>query len=197
MTIATTWPEQLLERDPAAGRRGRGDELEAAPPRLGGERAREREDRPQAGDQREERAVLVWKVAAEGLDVDRLAGEALEDRRHGRDEVRRSPAATRAVDELGDDRLADADQDQADEAADEQGRPARVAERLAEDAAEPEDPPDERDLPVGGRGLDFDVMSGRLLAAVWPYWARNVSSSEGSRLTKSSSSYWPPRGRPA
>ena len=56
---------QLLERDPAPADRRRGDELEAAAPRLGGERARQREDRPQADDEREERAVLVLEVAAQ------------------------------------------------------------------------------------------------------------------------------------
>ena len=72
------------------------DELEAAAARLGGQRAREREDRPEADDEREERPVLVLEVAAQRLDIDRLAGQALQDRRHGGDDGRRSPGATRA-----------------------------------------------------------------------------------------------------
>ena len=79
--------EQLLKRDPSSAERCRGDELEAAAVRLRGERPGQGEDRPEAHDQREERAVLVGDVPAERVHRDGPAGQALQDRRHGRDDV--------------------------------------------------------------------------------------------------------------
>ena len=52
-----------------------------------GERARQGEDRPQADEEREERAVLVVEVAAQRADVDGSAGQAGQDGRHGPDDV--------------------------------------------------------------------------------------------------------------
>ena len=116
--------EELLERDPAASQRRRGDELQAPPPRLAGEGAGERQDRPQARDEREERAVLVLDVAAHRLDVDDLAGESLEDGRDRSDHVAELlPRLDRR--ELGDDRLGDADEDRG------QGPPRRESSPVA------------------------------------------------------------------
>ena len=129
--------EQLLERDPAPRQRRRGKELQAAAARLRGERRGQGEDRPEAGDEREERAVLVLEVAAERLDVDGLAGQALEDRRQRVDEVddllarlRRSRTRSRS--------RADPDEEDAQQNGDDEDAPPRIAEGLAEDATETE-----------------------------------------------------------
>ena len=90
-------PGQLLERDPAPARsapRPRTRGCPAAPPRRASPDSARIDHR--LSDDREERAVLVLDVAAQRLDVDRLAGEALEDRRHGSRRCRRAPCARRA-----------------------------------------------------------------------------------------------------
>ena len=53
--VPNSFSSAMRRRDQPVG----GDELEAATRRLGGERARQGEDRPQAQHEREERAVLV------------------------------------------------------------------------------------------------------------------------------------------
>jgi hypothetical protein len=104
--------QQLLEGDPPASDGRCGRELEAASPRLHGEGGGKRQDRPEASDEREERAVFVLDVSAERLDVDGLPGEALHDRRDGSDQIAKLvPRLDRR--ELGHDRLADTDEDQA------------------------------------------------------------------------------------
>ena len=67
----TTWPDSFSSAIRRRVERRRGDELEAAAPRLGGERAGQGEDRPQAATSGKNAAVLVLEVAAQRLDVDR------------------------------------------------------------------------------------------------------------------------------
>ena len=89
--------EQLLERDPSPGHGIGRDEFEAAAARLGGQRAGQCEDRPEADHEREERPVLVLEVAAQRLDIDRLAGQALQGSAALRPRRHRSRDATRAL----------------------------------------------------------------------------------------------------
>ena len=145
---------QLLEGDPPARQRRGRDELHAAAARFGGERPGQGEDRPQARDEREERAVLVLDVAAERLDVDRPAGEALQDRRNGgRSGLPISLRATRAwrtrTTIAWRRRSAGAPMDGADR---DRGA-ARIADGLAEDAAEAEDPAPQRGTARGAAGV--------------------------------------------
>ena len=58
---AARWPNSFSSAIRRRRDRRRRDELQAAAARLRGERAGQREDRPQAGDDREERAVLVLR----------------------------------------------------------------------------------------------------------------------------------------
>ena len=135
-------------------------ELEAAALRLSGEGAGQRQDRPQAQHEREEDAVLVLEVAAQGVDVDDLAGHALEDRRHGVDEVLELVTRLRRV-ELGGDGPADAEEDERQQDTGDDRRPPRVADGLGEDAAEAVDAAPGR---RGGRGrLRCGRSSGRRL----------------------------------
>ena len=83
----TMWPDSFSSAIRRRDRPVAATNLQAAARGLAGERARQGEDRPQAQEEREERAVLVLEVAAQRADVDRLAGEARQDRRHGGDEV--------------------------------------------------------------------------------------------------------------
>ena len=66
----------LLERQTPSSQWRHRDELEAAPPGLAGERPRQREDGPQRGDDREDRAVLPLDIATQGVHVERLAGDS-------------------------------------------------------------------------------------------------------------------------
>ena len=183
--------EQLLEGHPSPRDRRRGDQLHASAPSLGREGRREGEDRPEADDDREEASVLVLEVATERADIDRLAGEPRQDRGHGRDDRDELRARSGRV-ELTDDRKADADQEQAEQDRDDEDRTTRVAHGLAVDAAEPVDAGEQRRPGDGrrdGRGPAFDFGGHvRRPRSPRPYWARNVSSSDGSRLTKSSRS---------
>ena len=114
--------------------------------------------------EREERPVLVLEVAAQRPDVDRLAGQALQDRRHCRDDGtiswRDSGVANwDTIAALTPMRMSPRMH------ADEDGRPARVADRLAEDAAVAVEAARERDR--AERGCDAPVwtsvaMSGHL-----------------------------------
>ena len=76
-----------------------------------GQRSGQRQDRPQAEHEREEGSVLVLEVAAHGADVvgDRAA-QALQDGRHGTDQVGQLDARLGRV-ELDDDRLGDTQED--------------------------------------------------------------------------------------
>jgi len=82
-------------------------------------------------------AVFVREIAAERLDVDRLTRQALEDRWHGVHDGRQFLAG-RCGRELGHDGLADRDQEEAHAETGQEHRPARVADGLAEDAAQAE-----------------------------------------------------------
>ena len=186
---------QLLERDAALAERRRGDEVEAAAARLAGQGPGQGEDRPEGRAEGEDRAVLEGDVAAQRADLradqrrrcrtgciidvgdapeERVhlepGGRRREDVRHGDAHDERHPAEQAGGDDEGE---------------------ARVADRLAVDAAEAVELAAERDRGEGRRPLGA-AWPGRpcqpTSTASRPYWARNVSSRLGSRETKSSSS---------
>src|SRR5215207_2417136 len=177
---------QLLERDPTPRSTGHEDELEASSLCLAGERPGQGQDRPQADDEREEDAVLVLQVAAQRTDVDDLAGHPLQDRRDGSHEgLDLGPRLGRV--ELGGDRPGDTNEHEPEKPGDDERRATRVANGLGEDAAETVNAAPGRWM--DGYGLGRDGHCWLASTASLPYSARNVSSSEGSRLMKSARSY--------
>ncbi len=187
---------QLLDRDPALAERSGCDHVQAAPARLGGERARKGDDRPQTGDEREEWAVLPRQRPAQRLDVDRIVVQALERIGDVVDHVLEVQARCRRG-VGGGERLAAGDHDAGQQPGHDDEGQTRVAERLGVDAAEavqaaPQrcrcDPPAERGT-AGFNGHHFASPAGASPAGASsvtrPYWARNVSSRLGSRLRKS------------
>ena len=152
----------LLDRDPPAGHRRSGEDLHAAPPDFDGERGGQGEDRPQRRDQREEPAVLVLDVATQRFDVDRPSGQARQDRRNGGHQVA-DLLARLGGRELGRDRLRDDHQQHADEQRDGDRRPTRIADGLAEDAAQAEDPAAQVRCDERCRGLRLDGCGHRVM----------------------------------
>src|SRR5262249_25109227 len=147
-------------------------EVEAPPTRLTGQRAGQDQDRPERGDEEEDHAVLPLHVPAHGPDVDRLAGDPLggrTDRVGQPDNLVPGRLRGVCVGDPGEHQEQEATQERD---LDEEG-PAGVADRLAEDAAEPEQATHR--VPTS--------------AASRLYSARKVSSRLGSRETKSSSSW--------
>ena len=136
--------------DPPPAERGGGDELEAPPSGLAGQRAGERQDRPDRGDEHDVRAVLPGDVAADRADVDRRAAEPLQDRRDLRRQAHDvRPGFGGRVDRA--DARAGHEHHPAEEPGDDDEGQARVADGLGVDAAEAVDAMPERD---GSPGRD-------------------------------------------
>ena len=140
---------QLLERDPALAERRGGDEVEAAPAGLAGERPGQGEDRPERRAQGEERAVLPAHVAAQGAQLRADQGGVAEQVDHrGRDapdelvdlEARLPGSERRSRWRRPGPRAMPAEQARGDDEGE-----ARVADRLAVDAAEAVQPAPQRD----------------------------------------------------
>src|SRR6266536_2726587 len=180
----------LLDRDAAPAQRGRGDEVETAATRLAGQRAGQDQDRPEGGDHEEDRAVLPLHVPTHGPDIDRLAGHSLAGGAQPVGEPDQLVPGRLGGVGVGDPGEHHEQQAAQERDLDEEG-PAGVADRLTEDAAQPEQPAvpgDRRDR--RDRRETGDVGGHRVLtsAASRLYSARNASSRLGSRDTKSSSS---------
>src|SRR4029079_4758221 len=176
-----------------------GDDLRAAAPALCGQRAGQREHRPQRGHQAEGGAGLPADRPAQRLDVDRerVAVHARQDGRQALDEVDQLLARLGRVVRLAEGG-ATGQQERADQAGHDDHGEARVAEGLGVDGAQPVDTAPRAGLGRHARrarlsdGGHDATASGLPSAAAaspsCPYWARNVSSRLGSRLTKSSRS---------
>ena len=128
--------------------------------------------------------------------MDRLAEHALEDRRQAAQLGRDGDPLLDGV-ELGREGRRGGDEDQRrDHADDQRGAPA-VAERLPEDRAEPEQPAEQARCGQGDRRSPGRLRGRAHRAAPaasagrLAYSDRKTSSSDGSRLTKSTRSYWP------
>ena len=148
---------QLLERDPALSERRGRDDVEAAAGGLAGERAGQGEDRPERAAQAEHGAVLPGDVAAHRPELvahqRRVAEQVDHRRRHGVDELVDLDPGLGRREHGADGRAHDEGQPAEHPGRDEERQP-RVADGLAEDAAEAVDPLAERDRREGrGRGM--------------------------------------------
>ena len=190
IAMTRTWPGQLLERDPAAASSAPRRRTRGCPARLRGERADSARIDQRLSDDREERAVLVLDVAAQRLDVDGLPARPWRIGGTGRDEVGellarlrawrtrwRSPAVTpiRSRTRTTATMIV-----------------ARRESRSVLPKTLPSVPDDRRGRPAIRVAAEAAGGGSSSCQAAWPasrpYSARNVSSSDGSRLTKSSSS---------
>ena len=142
---------QLLERDPAlAERRGR-DEVEAAAAGLAGQGRGQGEDRPERRAQGEDRPVLPGHVAAERAELLGLPEQVDHRRGHAPDELVHLEARRRRREDAGHGDAHDERHPAEQAGGDDEGE-ARVADRLAVDAAEAVQAAMERDRREGRRG---------------------------------------------
>ena len=150
------------------------------------------EDRPEGGGEDEHQAVLPGHVSAHGAESDRLAEEVDHLRRHPADELVDLQAGGRCREDARHCGSHD-EREPAQQAGGDDERQARVTDRLAVDGAEAVDAADRRGAGQTRRGRGHDAFragdAAGALPSTWPYCARKVSSSVGSRLTKSSNSY--------
>jgi len=139
---------KLLERDPALPEGARGYEFEAAPAHLSGQRPRQREDRPERGAEGEDGTVFPAHVAAQRAELGpEQRGVAEEvDHRGGQaaDEVVHLETRGRGR-EHGPDRGTQHKRQPTEDPRGDEECEARVADRLAIDAAEAVQAPAKRD----------------------------------------------------